>query len=382
MGPYTALVKDEGTLANLGSGMKIIPSQHAEKKLMELQLGKKLGVDLKLKMESEHKFTDLANLIHTLSHHHTLTLLPLPLPPMTVASHSMSLIYNPTTSLTKHTSFVMSFGHGKKVNSNSKPMMVYPQYQVDQEIETKCNAKQECMKEMFCNKEKEHCMKELRKQNRPTSEINKYCSTKSSKCNQRHVLRQNIREVLNNLGFGSALTINIVASLHGDHEETIKEVETHFTIGQASKQQKSKTKISASIKTVPGAEPIDLEIYMLSFMNKPKFAWDIQAILQQQLEAGINIDASFGFRESKKTTIVAKLKAMQSGDQKLFAEHSEITKKCISDMGSGLVSSAACKQARQHAASLDVVEADVKIPSVIRQSPLWVSLEEMMKLYY
>jgi len=380
--PYTALVKEDGTLVNLGSGMKIIPSQHAEKKLMELQLGEKLGMDLKFKMESEHKFTDLANLIHTLSHHNPLTLLALPLPPMTVASHSMSLIYNPTTSLTKHTSFVMSFGHGKKVNSNSKATMVYPQYQVDQEIETQCNAEQECMKEMFCNKEKEHCMKELRKQNRPTSEINKYCSTKSSQCNQRHVLRQNIRKVLNNLGFGSALTFNIVASLHGNHEETIKEVETHFTIGQATKQQKSKTKISASIKTVPGAEPMDLEIYMSSFMNKPLFAWDIQSILQQQLEAGINIDANFGFRESKKTTIVAKVKAMQSEDQKMFAEHSEISKKCITEMESGLVSSVACKQARQHAASLDVVEADVKIPNVIRQSHLWVSLEEMMKLYY
>merc|ERR1712179_52408 len=231
-------------------------------------------------------------------------------------------------------------------------------------------------------KEKEHCMTELRKQNRPTTEINKYCSTKSSHCSQRHVLRQNIRKVLNNLGFGSALTFNIVASLHGDHEETIKEVETHFTIGQATKQQKSKTKISASIKTVPGAEPMDLEIYMSSFMNKPLFAWDIQGILQQQLEAGINIDANFGFRESKKTTIVAKVKAMQSEDQKLFAEHSDITKKCISDLKVGLVSSTACKQARQHAASLDVVEADVKIPSVIRQSHLWVSLVEMVKLYY
>merc|ERR1719347_247704 len=51
-------------------------------------------------------------------------------------------------------------------------------------------------------------------------------------------------------------------------------------------------------------------------------------------------------------------------------------------MEMGLVSSATCKQARQHAASLDVVEADVKLPSVIRQNPLWISLGEMMKLYY
>ena len=44
---------------------------------MEVQLGEKLGVDLKLKLESEHKFTDLANFLHVLSHHHPLTLLSL-----------------------------------------------------------------------------------------------------------------------------------------------------------------------------------------------------------------------------------------------------------------------------------------------------------------
>merc|ERR1711887_378351 len=355
--PYTLLVKEEGTLDNLGSGMKIIPSQYAEKKSMELQLGEKLGLDLKLKMESEHKFTDLA-----------------------------SLIYTPTTSLTKHSSFVMSFGHGKKVSVSEKPMMVYPQYQVDQEIEKQCNAEQEFMKEMFCNKEKEYCLKELRKQNRPTSEINKYCPSKSSQCNQRHVLRQNIRSVLNKLESGSALTFNIIASLHGDHEAIIKEVETHFTIGHKPAHhkaaEKSKTQISASIKTAPGAEPIDLEMEMLSFMDKPRYAWDIQGILQQQLEAGFKIDADFGFRTGKKTTITSNVKAIQSNDQKLFAEHADITKKCISDLKVGLVSSTACKQARQHAASLDVVEADVKIPSVIRQSHLWVSLVEMVKLYY
>ena len=269
---------------------------------------------------------------------------------------------------------------------SDKPLMVYPQYQVDQEIESQCSSEQECMKEMFCNKEKEHCHKELRKQNRPTSEINTYCSTKFSQCNQRHVLRQNIRSVLNKLGSGSALTMNIVASLHGDHEETVREVETHFTIGHKPAHhkaaEKSKTHIFASMKTAPGADPIDLEMEMLSSVEKPRVAWDIQGILQQQIEAGVKIHADFGSRSEKKTTIAARLKALQSEDQKLFAEHSEIAKRCISDMEIGLVSSATCKQARQHAASLDVVEADVQLPSVIRQNPLWISLGEMMKLYY
>ena len=77
---------------------------------MEVQLGEKIGIDLKLKLESEHKFTDLANFLHVFSHHHPLTLLSLPLPLMTVRSHSVSLIYNPSTSATKEASFVMSVG--------------------------------------------------------------------------------------------------------------------------------------------------------------------------------------------------------------------------------------------------------------------------------
>ena len=77
---------------------------------MEVQLGEKIGIDLKLKMESEHKFTDLASFVRVLSHHHPLTLLSLPLPLMTVRSHSVTLIYNPSTSVTKEASFVMSVG--------------------------------------------------------------------------------------------------------------------------------------------------------------------------------------------------------------------------------------------------------------------------------
>jgi len=365
---------------------KIIHSQHNEKKKVELQLGEHVGLDLKLQIESEHKFVDLASFLEQLSHHHPLTLLTLPLPPMTVASHSISLIYNPTTSLTKQASFVMSFGHGKKMSVSEKPSMIYPLYQVDQEIETKCNEEQECMKEMFCNKEKQHCLKELRKQNRPTSEINKYCSTKFSQCSQRHVLRQNIRSVLNQLESGSAVTVNMIASLHGEHDATIRQVETHFTVGHRPPHhkagEKSKTQISTSFKIAPGAQPFDLDIDLLGFMEKPIFAWDIHGILQQNLKAEMKFTAGFGFRGQEQTSIVAKVKAKQSKDQKLFAEHSEITKRCIADLEVGLVSSAACKEARQHAASLDIVEADIKIPGVISQSPVWISLQDKLKLYF
>merc|ERR1719318_499454 len=198
--PYTT----ERTPIQETSETKIIHTSYNEKKMMEVQLGEKIGIDLKLKMESEHKFTDLASFVHVLSHHHPLTLLSLPLPLMTARSHSVSLIYNPSTSVTKEASFVMSVGYGKKPSAGQKSFMIYPLYQIDQEVETQCKEEQECMKEKFCNKEKQHCLTELRKQNRPTSEINKYCSMKFYQCSQRHVSRQNTRSVLSKLQSGSA----------------------------------------------------------------------------------------------------------------------------------------------------------------------------------
>jgi len=382
--PYTGT---KGTMLNMFSEMKTIRSQHNEKKSMEVQLGEKLGVDLKFMMESEHKFTDLANFLQGLSHHHPLTLLSLPLPPMSVARHSLSLVYNPLTSLTKQASLVMSLGHGTKASLSEKPVMIYPSYQVDQEIETQCQEEQECMKTLFCNKEERMCLTEMRKQNRPTSEINKYCSIKFSQCNQRHILRQNVRSVLSKMESGSAVTFNIIASLLGEHESTIKEVETHLTVGHKPAQfksaEKSETQISASFKFAPDATPFELDIKALSFVDKPIYAWTKTAILDQDLKAGIWLKAEFGIQGQKKMPVMSvKVDASQSEDQKIFAVTSEVAKQCVSDMTEGQISSPACKQDRTHASSLDVVETIVDIPSYVSQNPMLVSFGELVKLYY
>merc|ERR1719209_1919529 len=306
---------------------------------------------------------------------------------MSVARHSLSLVYNPLTSLTKQASFVMSLGHGTKASLSEKPVMIYPSYQVDQEIETQCQEEQECMKMLFCNKEERMCLTEMRKQNRPTSEINKYCSIKFSQCNQRHILRQNVRSVLSKLESGSAVTFNIITSLLGEHESTIKEVETHLTVGHKPAQfkstEKSETQISASFKFAPDATPFELDIKALSFVDKPIYAWTKTAILDQDLKAGIWLGAEFGTQGQKKMPVMSvKVDASQSEDQKIFAVTSEVAKQCVSDMTEGQISSPACKQDRTHASSLDVVETIVDIPSYVSQNPMLVSFGELVKLYY
>merc|ERR1719318_1650329 len=250
----------------------------------------------------------------------------------------------------------------------------------------KIKEEQECMKEKFCNKEKQHCLTELRKQNRPTSEINKYCSMKFYQCSQRHVSRQNTRSVLSKLQSGSAVTFNIIASLRGDHESTVKEIETHFTVGHKPAHhkagEKTETKILTSLRIAPHAKPFELEIQAATKMHKPISRWNKEAILQQNLNTKLTVKADYGIQGEEKVSVSAEMKAVQSEDQKTFAKNSANAKNCESHVALGQLLSETCKQARTQASALDVVEAVINIPTSITQSPKFVSLTELVKLYY
>merc|ERR1719369_1172435 len=239
---------------------------------------------------------------------------------------------------------------------------------------------------MFCSKEERRCLTEMRKQNRPTSEINKYCSIKYSQCNQRHILRQNVRSVLSKLESGSAVTFNIIASLLGEQESLIKQVETHLTVGHKPAQLKyagkSETHISASVKFAPEATPFELDINTVSYADKPIYAWTKSAILDQDLKAGILLKAEFGIQGHVKMPVIVKVDASQSEDQKMFALTSEVAKQCEADMTEGQISSPTCKLDRTAASSLDLVETIIDIPSYVSQKPMFVSLAELVKLYY
>merc|ERR1719308_598497 len=123
--PYTtnwALTSPIAEPISKSADSKVIRSA-IPRKVKEIPLGEALGLALRLKVETEQPFADVAELLHQLSHHSPLTLLTLPFPLHTVKDHSIQLMYNPTNSNTKDISLILSAGHGRKQSSSGPVLM-------------------------------------------------------------------------------------------------------------------------------------------------------------------------------------------------------------------------------------------------------------------
>merc|ERR1712240_883831 len=89
------------------------------RKVKEIPLGEALGLALRLKLETEQPFADVAELLHQIAQHSPLTLINLPFPLKSVKDHSMRLMYNPKQSNTKNIAFVFGAGYGRKQSSSA-----------------------------------------------------------------------------------------------------------------------------------------------------------------------------------------------------------------------------------------------------------------------
>ena len=76
----------------------------------EYQLGQPIGVDMKLKVQTDREYFDLQSLFQEITQHEPLTFVTLPLPLKSCRYHHVSLFYSPTSSQTKEATFVFSMG--------------------------------------------------------------------------------------------------------------------------------------------------------------------------------------------------------------------------------------------------------------------------------
>merc|ERR1719283_832511 len=140
---------------------KIIKSRYQEPMRKEYPLGRPLGLNLRLKIETENPTYDLAEFIEGLYQHKPLTLLTLPLPLKTVRDHSVSVIYNPRDSNTKDASLSFSFGYAEKKQSGSDPeVTTYNNVRVPSEIERKCREESERYTGEEKEEKKDECERE------------------------------------------------------------------------------------------------------------------------------------------------------------------------------------------------------------------------------
>merc|ERR1719147_207137 len=378
---------------------KIIKSRYQEPMRKEYPLGRPLGLNLRLKIETENPTYDLAEFIEGLYQHKPLTLLTLPLPLKTVRDHSVSVIYNPRDSNTKDASLSFSFGYAEKKQSGSDPeVTTYNNVRVPSEIERKSREeserysgeekeekRDECEREKIAQEEKRECMRERSRQSRPSSEIEEYCSKRSFIYKSSHTSYKSTKKCLKSIlepirNAARAVSVHVQAALHGERYVVEKKVQAEIAISEDSSQGQKKenqVKVKFAVKTPHSQLPYEVELSALRMLERPSSEWDIDAIMREAIGTKINVRAQFGRRQERQEIVQLDIQAERSSEQKQFVRNSEFFKRCESDLARNWQLSQSCKKARHHAASLDEIKAEVALPKVVARSPVTATVVGM-----
>jgi len=293
-------------------------------KVKEVPLGEALGLDLRLKVETEQAFADVAELLHQMSQHSPLTLLTLPFPLKTVKDHSMRLMYNPRNSNTKDISLVLSAGHARKQSSSD--VILTPAS--------------------------------------PIPDIKKHIEMAMQKVT----------------GAGRAVALNIQARLHGNNRAVEKEMIAQVTV--AKNDENSLMKMIMFAKLPNAQQPYIMDIDATRMVRRPINRWDKEAMLAEDLRSVINIKAKAGLEGQQMHDLMVDLVVERSEQMKAHVKNSEAWRKCEADSARELRLSESCIKARSMAASLDVIKAELSLPRLVTRHPYMVTLWTAVKAYF
>jgi len=320
--PYTtnwALTSPIAEPISKSADSKVIRSA-IPRKVKEIPLGEALGLALRLKVETEQPFADVAELLHQIAQHSPLTLINLPFPLKSVKDHSMRLMYNPKQSNTKNIAFVFGAGYGRK-QSSSAVEVISPS---------------------------------------PVEDI-----------------KRDIKMVLSKIPEASqAVAVNIQAILRSDRQD-IKKMMAQVTVAKNDLSNRMMMMVS-----VKGRQAYIAEIDATRIVRRPINTWDKEAILAEDLRSTINIKAKAGIEGQQLHDAMIDLVVERSEEMKAHAKGSEAWRKCEADSAKELRLRESCIKARRLAASLDVIKAELSLPRHITRHPYMITLATAVKAYF
>merc|ERR1719228_64066 len=406
--PYTAaydITSSSLVPVDKAANSKTIKSRNQQQR-KEYNLGQALGLNLKLKIETEQPHADLAEFVQGLLQHKPLTLLTLPLPLKTVKDHSVSLIYNPRGSNTKDASFAFSFGYGEKQQFSQQPEVTsYSRVTVPDHVERQCREearqwkeeeqrdagkmyerKERCerrnqdrgqqdkeqeQRRMLAEQEKEECRREAQNKcdQEKERELREEKEEKKEKCEREKLAAEEKEKCMREQSRQS----------HPSYE-----VESHCNKKSVQYKQRH-TGYKSNMKSLQGM--------LKSISNAAKaVSINVQAALHgvnysadRKVEAQFTIseDKSQGSRKHEQQQAVQMdIQAERSTEQKAYARHSQAWRKCDSDLAKIQQLSESCKESRRHASSLDVVQAELSLPKQVARSPYMSSLSSVAMAYF
>ena len=372
------------------SASKIIKS-NSPRSLKEFNIGRPLGLALRLKIDSEHP-ADMAEILENLREQNPLTLLSLPLPLKSVRDHTLSLIYSPKQSSTKDVSIVLAYAHGERKRSSAK-VTTSSNVQVPQHITQKCSSsseiqREECEREELSTYVKVSCLKNQSKQSRPTIESEFYCSKMAVQSKQRHsailVNKKSTLDILESIPEDSrAATMSVEASLHGENYSIQKKISTQISLAEkksSSGSDEGQLKLKASVESPISHQPLEVEVECKHQLRSPVNMWNMEAMLGENLASKFEIKSIFGLREGEKDTMDMSIRADRSEEMKQFARESMSSRRCEEHIAKGLRLSQSCKEARKAASSLDKVQVEVSLPKRIVSSPYTETIARIAKV--
>jgi len=417
--PYT-VVKNVKVLSPMShsSNLKEIVSK-VNKKVIDYNVGKAIGISSSVHIETDAKFNDLYSWWEQLPSKRCWLSVPfLTVLPSSVRQSSLKYRVNPSESKTKSFSLHLNLDHAKKIfNDESGLFEVEQSYNDEHLIHKICNEQHElnstpfqmcqrqlnnleeansevkavCQEYQFennheerrCHKTANICHKALKACEESYGVQSERCQIKKEQC-LRHVHQnEEVKKSLKNIGGqeGHVRRLHIKASANSrDEKRAIKTVISYA----ASREDQGKI-----VKVYAGAEvqiPRLSSIYEVAFEAKAKLPqinhrWNTEKLVEEELKVEVDGKLKYGrkdqTREVKFQTLIEKTE-----DQKKSVKQSPEWAKCLEQEQKNMVLAPVCMKVRNQASAIDKAVLKIQFPNRLDKNCPLHRMEDLIKAYF
>merc|ERR1712121_214047 len=208
--------------------------------------------------------------------------------------------------------------------------------------------------------EKVECRQVQLRQSRPSHEVVSFCSMSAVRMEQRYRSGEASRrsanwmfQILNEAS--RALTINVQAALHGANSVVGQKIPVTST-------EEGVVKMNVAFKLPNHPKPFAFDVESNYLVKRPTSAWDLNAMMTEDLTSKIGAKVEFGWVEGEKEVIALHMIAQRTDELKQFVRLTKEFKLCEQMFVKGEKLSVMCKRARRFAAILDLVEFNLALP--------------------
>merc|ERR1719370_793472 len=225
--------------------------------------------------------------------------------------------------------------------------------------------------------EKVECRRVRLRQSRPSHEVETFCSMTAVRMEQRHragaASRRSATWMFEILKDASrALTINVQAALHG----------ANFVVDQkfpVTSTEEGIVKMNIAFKLPNHPKPFVFDVESNYFVRRPAFAWDLNAMMTEDLTSKVGAKVEFGWMEGQKEVIALHMIAQRTDELKQFVRLTKEFKLCEQMFIKGEKLNVMCKRARRFAAILDLVEFNLALPKPLVNNFYFMTFFDVIK---